>query len=616
MTAIALSDHGPRPPATLLAPADKAPSEKNLLAAAERLAIIQPAIDRMDSEKIGAHSAAQWLFKLRGVKKPSKATLGRWIELYAPSRQLTALAPEYNGQPRQNYGFEVRVWQLYQKATRPSRATVARWAQEEGASEATLSRVNYFLKHLPKNITDCSARRVGKNHHANEIAPYKTRDYENLGVGEEWVSDGHKLKVICRNAVTNDLYRLELTPVIDVRSNYLISWFWSKAESAEGVVYAFCSGLRAMQNVPVWFYTDNGSGFVSHRVQALLKQLGIRHIRGIPGNKKGRGFGEGFHRITTERFARRYEDAFCGEDRTDDAIERIRSKSRKGLVKIPLDVEVMDDFRRYAPHYNATAMSRGSKLQGKAPADFLPHWVQNPLHIPVEQLLRPWADKNPTVQRSVIRFENRRYQAGFLAEHERQEVRLQFDRYDERVVWIYSLSDRFIGEAPIVGKVHNIQESVAADDRERSRLAANARLQIKMDRNNDNYRPVFDSAAVEVSSISTLDQGHCLPAPVVPRVQAPLAAPALDSRTAEILADLSTPSPSPKRASRPLSTEDEIAIRFARAQHIEQQLATGGETEQADLDWLNRYRNTAEYRGQMRFVQAFNQSNRSEHGQG
>ena len=46
-------------------------------------------------------------------------------------------------------------------------------------------------------------------------------------------------------------------------------------------------------------------------------------------------------------------------------------------------------------------------------------------------------------------------------------------------------------------------------------------------------------------------------------------------------------------------------------------LARGEDVAETDVDWLNRYRSTAEYRGQMRFVQAFQHTTtRSEHGQG
>lgn len=594
-------------PTDLVKAAEPLPTltESKQTAAQKRLRIIQSAVQRMVRDGVSPGVAARELFVVRGERQPSVSTLKRWLQAYVENPRMEALAPAHC-RPRKAYGWERRVLEMYRMPSKPSRVTCAEWARAEGYASATNSRVNYFLKHLPKTVTDASIARNGSDYYHDNITPYVERDYQNLGVGEEWVSDGHTLKVFCRNPATGDAYRMELTSVLDVKSNYLIAWWWSRAESAETTVYAFCSALRACGNVPVWFYTDNGSGFKNERMAALLDQLGIRHILGIPRHKRARGFGEGWHHLLTEKFAKSFGNVYCGEARTDDGLSRMRRRIETGELDAPTDIEVQERFREFAAFYNARVQTRGSKIAGHAPKDFLPQWVKNPLNVPVHALIRPWIRPSnpPTVRRASIRFENRQYASNDLLPFEGTQVRAQYDRYDESLIWVYDKQGRFIAEVPLRRKAPHVQENVAADDRERSRLAANARTQAKIDRNNDNHRTVLspgnvidalehgEPQLVPAMSQLILDQGHAVRLPDVPapsRKRNEINAASFADLKAEAAAD---------RAALEADTETP-SERLARALDLEARQAAHETLSATDAQWLAIYQTGSEYHTQL-----------------
>ena len=559
-------------------------------AAEARFVAIEPALLKIVDQGLSPTAAANWLADTRGDRPPE--TYRRFIVDYQ-RHGLAGLVPAHTGRVRKEYGWEARCVELFQLPSSPKMGTVATWLQDEGHDSATASRVRRYINSLPKSVTTASPKRVGKNFHRNNLAPHEVRDVSDLNPGEAWVSDGHKIKVISRDPVSDEFHRLELTAILDVATNYLLGWWWSKAESAESTVYAFCSVARKFGGFPVWFYSDVGSGFNNARTQTLFAHAGTTHGTSIPGTPKSKGLGEGIFKILTERFSKRFE-SYSGMDRTDDVLARFRTKYKRGELHVRTDTEVMSRFAEWAEQYNNRPQPYSERIKNRAPAEFLDAFALQPMHLDIADLIRPEAEC--TVQSCTVRLVNRWYLADVLADYEAERIRVQYDTNDESVVWLFDPEGRYLGEGQLRRKVPWARESAAADAREQARVAAVARKQRQIDQINNLHGGAINSSPA--SSDEALARGHSLPAPAQRPV---IEAPKLDASAQVLMQELrkQPTAKAPTRKGRPLTTQEERAQRWQRASELEEQMAAGEAVPEKDAAWLERYRQLPEYRTQL-----------------
>lgn len=538
---------------------------------------------------------------------PSDATLNRWVSAFQEGG-LNALLPQYNGRPRGTYGWEARASFLFQSPSRPGFHTVADWLRDEGFDNATNSRVRRYLKSLPSNQAETSPKRLGRHTYDQTIKPHHRRDYSDLAVGEAMVSDGHCIKAVVYHPTTGDLFRPEVTPILDVKSNYCYGFWIAEAESSMDTVYALSSVMARYDQVPAWFISDPGPGFDNIRTASLFDRLGITHSKTLPGNARGKGFGEGFFHILTERFSKRF-DTFCGDDRVDDALARMRTKVKRGELVPPTFDQFKDALEQYRVRYNAKPQPHSVKLLGKSPNDMMGQLKHNPLGIPVEDLLRP--DFSATVRKWEVRFRNRFYRAKELAAYEGREVRGQYDENDESRVWVRDEKGRLICIAHLHAKTAFAKENVAADVRAKSLAAKVRRLQHHIDEATSRHRAPISTAGVidalehgfapqtlqaPSPGLQLLAQGHSFtpsepPQPVVREISARPVSREAQERLAHAL-----------EHEQPEETADQ---RFARAKALQAGQERGEGIGGDDKTWLSRYVTTSEYRSRERLLADF-----------
>lgn len=569
---------------------------------AERcLSLIRPALIRVE-QGVSVRAAATWLAG-SAEDMPSAATLQRWIKDYASSG-IVGLAPKYQGRQRKECGWEARALQLYNQPTRPAYATVAYWLREEGYADAAEHLVRRYLKAAPSNATETGKKRLGAHYYAQNIKPHVVRDNTVLPVGFVYEGDGHCCDVYVAHPATGRAFRPELTTWLDVRSGYVVAWWMSESESAQTTLFSLSQALVGHNHVPAYVHTDPGSGFkakmITHEVTGFLVRFSIQPMLALPGNAKGKGLQEGWFRWFEERCGKKFE-TFCGHDRTDDFLRRLSDKVKNGQIVLPTFAQYLDAVRTYIDAYNRTPQDN----LGCAPSDLWNKLERVQLSAPAEAVIRPRVQR--TVRRWGVSLDNRSYRAAQLAAYEQREVVIEYSIHDDERVWIHDDAGRFVCEAQLVKKTAWLPAS-RIEEGQQKRLEGQKQRHLRaiaeQEARSLSVLPAYTSRT-ELAS----NEGHSFSVAAPSATAAP---PALDERTTEILADLVEPKAARKRSPRPLSSEDEISNRFARAQLVEQQLADGVAVDQADVDWLSRYRNTAEYRGQLRFVQAFNQSKGSE----
>ncbi|HVT35746.1 MAG TPA: Mu transposase C-terminal domain-containing protein [Nevskiaceae bacterium] len=580
---------------------------------AERcLAIIRPALIRIQ-QGVSRRAASQWLASTAETM-PSAPTIDRWLRDYLTGG-LIELAPKYQPRQRKDQPWMARAVELYGKSpTKPAYATVAKWLRDENIlpqpqgpravrdMRAQNKAVERYLKSVPSSKAETSPLRLGRHFYNQNVKPHVIRDNTVLPVGFIYEGDGHTCDVYVAHPVTGMPFRPELTTWLDVRSHYVTSWWMSEAESAQTTLFSLSQALVGHNHVPAYVHTDPGSGFkarlISSEVTGFLVRFSIEPILALPGNAKGKGLQEGWYRWFEERCGKRFA-TFCGHDRSDDFLRHLTAKVKRGEIVLPTLQQYMDAVREYIAQYNATVQ----EALGCAPADLWAQLQRVELHTPAEAVIRPRIKR--TVVRSRVRLDGRKYEAHELGrDHEGRDVIVEYSIHDDGRVAIHDLSGRFVCEARLVGKKAWLPSSRIEEGQQRRLEGQRQRHQRALDEQAARARSPLPIAQPQAG---TLQAGHSLvmqaPAPL------PMPEPQIDDRTAAILATLPAPEAASARpARRPLSTEEEIAARFERAQRIGQQLAAGADVPADDIEWFNRYRTTAEYRGQMRFLSSFGDS--------
>ncbi|WP_051278447.1 Mu transposase C-terminal domain-containing protein [Solimonas flava] len=566
---------------------------------AERcLAIIRPALARMQ-QGVSRRGAAQWLASTaEGL--PSWKTIDRWLEQYTTGgSNIVALAPKYTGRVRQDYGWEARALELYNRPTKPAYATVAWWLRQEGFDSAQEHLVRRYLKKAPSSCTETGRKRVGQHYYNQNIKPHVIRDASVLPVGFVYEGDGHCCDVYVAHPNTGHPFRPELTTWIDVRSQKIVSWWISESESTQTTLFSLSQALVAHNHVPAIVHTDPGSGFkarlISDEVTGFLAKFSIQPQLAIAGNAKGKGLQEGWFRWFEERCGKRF-DTHTSKVRTDDDLRQLRAKVKAKLLRLPTLQEYIAAIRAYIEAWNNEPHSG---TDGLTPDQLWAELQQTPLEIPAEAVIRP--RKTCTVQRWGVRLDNRWYREPTLADYETRQVIVEFSLHDDERVSCFDLSGRFICDARLVEKKAWLPASRIEEAQQKRLEGQRKRELLRLAENEARARSVLPSHAEP----SPLAVGHSLPPPVAPRIT--VAAPQLDGRATEILAELQTrPAAAPRvHAPQPLSTEEQIAARFDRAMQIEARIAAHEDVNDADAQWLRRYQSTAEYRGELKVRLAF-----------
>lgn len=427
--------------------------------------------------------------KIGGV---SAGSLERWINKYRQGG-LVALADKRKGRVRKDYGWEARAAALYRQPTRPAYATVAYWLRGEGYDTATDKRVRDYLKKLPSNEAETAPARTGRHYYDQNIRPHHRLDLDSINVGEVYQGDGHRCDVYVQHPRTGKHFRPELWIWLDRRSTRVTGWWLCEDESAQAVMWSISAAIRAHDHVPTWAHGDPGPGIdnkmMSDEALGYFERLGITLRKALPGNAKGKGLVEGWFRWFEERCGKRFS-SFCGHCRTDDALSRLETKVRRGEIEIPTWQQYLDAVRAYIASYNATPKEA---LDGRTPDELWQAELhQNPLHVPVETLLRP--HRQATVRRWEVRLLHRYYRAAELAAYEGRKVFVEYDLHDESRVWVRDDKQRLVCEAHLVKKTRWAGDSAMADAREKSRRGKLARLERKAEEVNGRHKPLLPAA--------------------------------------------------------------------------------------------------------------------------
>ena len=451
---------------------------------------------RAIDERAGAGHALAAAIRLSAdgrADAPSPSTLRRWYAAWKAGG-AAALAERRRGRQRRAYGWEARAVELWDRPTRPSRATVAYWLREDGFESATASRVRRYLDSLPVTVGgEDTPGRAGRHHHRQNVRPYVARDQSVLDVGMIYQGDGHTCDVYVRHPSSGRHWRPELTVWIDVGSHYVAGWWLSEAESAVSTLHSLSVALLSHDHVPDLLHVDPGSGFVNRLMTdeavGWLERLGIAHMTALPGNAKGKGLVEGWFRWFAERCGKRFTTFVQG--RTDRALKRMDKSIRDGRVRVPSLAEYTEAVGAYVASYNAQRQRR----LGAAPADLWAALERNPVELPEAALMRPGIERR--VRRGTVTLFSRQYRHERLALVDGRDVLVEYDLRDAARVWVYhGTPAKLVCEAAWVERKPWMEVSRIGDLRARRTAGRRKRLERRLAEVEAQARPAIVAEAV------------------------------------------------------------------------------------------------------------------------
>ncbi len=417
----------------------------------------------------------------------SERTLKRWLADYRKHGEI-ALAPA-----RRKPNMSAPSWapiflKHYQRPQKPSVEAAYDAFKHEFPGCPSIHAVRRFLDKLSPE-----AREVGRMgpREIKSLKAFKRRRADMLWPNDVWVADGHTFDAEVINPLTGQIFRPEVTMVIDWGTRRIVGFSVNLAESTIATVDTIRDGVSRVGMFLV-FYVDNGSGFDNEQVYEVVDRLGGSITHSLPYNSQARGVIERPHKTILVSLAKSY-DSYIGVDMDKEAGTRVHRLSRQQLAQgmqptqIPTFETFFADLQNALDTYNHNP-HRGlpkirdldtGRMRHQSPMESWKSAVAEgwePLQASadvVASLTRPQVVR--TTHRAEVRFGGAIY---FLAELEAfhgREVRVAYDFRDASRVWVHTLDGELIGEALVDGNAtpampQSLLEK-AAEKREKGQLS-------------------------------------------------------------------------------------------------------------------------------------------------
>jgi putative transposase len=499
-------------------------------AAELRMALIQ---DCLEPRSIGAQTMAENLLsKLLAGTAPVRATfaatalggklsvptLKRWI-LDARKGGKNALLPKHTGRVRQDRGWEVRCLYLWDKPAKPGYEDLVWRLRSEGWTDVQGHQVRRYLKTLPKHLGGKdSINRVGKHLYGLTHMSFQARETKDMAVGFMYAGDGHT--VDCYVAHPNNgtgLFRPELTVFIDLRSRYVVGWWFSESETKESTLFALSHALVKHQHVPTMLYLDHGAGYrakmLSDDETGWFKKFSIGITVAIPGNPHGKGWIERFFLTVRNKHDKFFADGmfYCGDDMAKETNRRLHTEVKQGKRTLPSFEAYVDSFSKWIDQYHNTPMDA---LEGQTPAQVWAGLNPLPVHMDHDAVMRPSAAR--MVRRQCVTLDKRTYFHEALIAYDGMTLPIEYDLHNDKVVWVRDEKGRLICEASLTSTISVVPTSRMDEQRLKSEQAALQRLENKAHEVRLRAQPVL-TLADQVAGLELLEAVPLLAEPAQPK---------------------------------------------------------------------------------------------------
>ncbi|SEC23098.1 putative transposase [Pseudomonas saponiphila] len=422
----------------------------------------------------------------------SERTLKRWLADYRAHGEM-GLAPARRKQDMSVPSWAAEFLKHYQRPQKPSvEAAYEQFKQIHSEVHSSVCPSIHAVRRWLKKLSP-EARERGRMgpHELKTLQAYNRRKADMLWPNDVWVADGHTFDAEVINPLTGQIFRPEITMIIDWGTRRITGFSVNLAESTLATLDTLRDGVTRCGMYKI-FYVDNGSGFDNAVVYEANDRLGGTVTHSLPYNSQARGVIERPHKTILVRLAKTF-DSYIGADMDKEAGTKAHKLSRKQLALglaptvVPefsvffADLQcALDDYNR-RPHRGLPKFRDPQTLRMRHQSP-MEAWKQaeaegwEPLLADasiVESLTRPQVLR--TARRAQVQWNSGTYFLKELEGFHGEEVRVAYDFRDSSRVWVHTLDGELIGEAILDGNASPAMPVTmlekASEKRERGQLS-------------------------------------------------------------------------------------------------------------------------------------------------
>ena len=316
------------------------------------------------------------------------------------------------------------------------------------------------------------ALQEGKRTARNRAQTFTPRTTAELKPRSIYSGDHHEFDVfvIDENDPEHKVKRPWLTAWIDEVTVACVGWHVSFTPNSQSIANAFGHAIarktepayEGLCGIPERVYIDNGSDYVSARLNALFDELQIRNTHALPYNPKAK-IAERFFGMVAGDFSPR-QRGYCGNGKmeTSEVVGQILRKHREwvkrerpgaprplltmGEFKAAWEAWLLDLHRGVGGEIAIHRVNEGARW-----LSVVDYWAE---HAAPPQLLSDrglqrmlWPHKMRTVNRGFVQLFDGFYSAAELVHRDGQRVEVRWDPNDLRTLAVYEVGKGLLCEA-------------------------------------------------------------------------------------------------------------------------------------------------------------------------
>ncbi|WP_165681772.1 DNA-binding protein, partial [Metapseudomonas otitidis] len=214
----------------------------------------------------------------------SERTLKRWLADFRKDGEI-ALAPA-----RRKPDMTLPVWaptvlKHYQRPQKPSVEAAYAAFKVDYPGCPSIHAVRRMLAKMPPQVREQG--RIGARE-IKSLKAFNRRTADMLWPNDVWIADGHTFDAEVLNPLTGQVFRPEITMVIDWGTRRIVGFSVNLAESTLATLDTLRDGVSRVGMYKV-LYVDNGSGFDNAVVYEVNDRLGGTITHSLPYNSQARG---------------------------------------------------------------------------------------------------------------------------------------------------------------------------------------------------------------------------------------------------------------------------------------------------------------------------------------
>ena len=319
---------------------------------------------------------------------------------------------------------------------------------------------------IPKAVLMLSG---GDKLYNDNCNPTIDRIYDDIGVNEIWVADGHKIDVVSISEDGKETHhRLTLSAFMDLRSGVFVGWVITNNPSSQATLLALRKAIMNTGTVPKYIYCDNGREYLTYDIggkghrthkrvklempRTILDRLGISMINALPANGEAKHIERDFRDFT---FLSSLFDTYCGSS-VSTRPERLKANLKAG--KAPKDSELAKTVDKMIEGYFNHRIYNGAVVadRGKPKIDIYNEHLKK-LRMPKDEdvlnLMMMRSTKMQTIGKNGVyvtqRGERLYYKNDNLHWLQGKKVYVRYDPEDLMSVRVYDPEDRLIDVVPL-----------------------------------------------------------------------------------------------------------------------------------------------------------------------